>query len=77
MYTDKMKMAFHSIPAPQNFKVDIIDNEYFITIKANEDMFMRLFDTEKRHAVEYMVRVKKALEDNGAIVMITREAIKK
>jgi hypothetical protein len=39
-------------------------------------MFMRLFDTEKPHAVEYMVRVKKALEDNGAIVMITREAIR-
>jgi hypothetical protein len=77
MYTDKMKMAFHSIPAPQNFKVDIIDNEHFITIKANEAMFIRLFDTEKRNAVEYMVRVKKALEDNGAIVMITREAIKK
>jgi hypothetical protein len=77
MYTDKMKMAFHSIPALKNFKVEIIDNEHFITIKANEDMFMRLFDTEKRHAVEYMVRVKKALEDNGAIVMITREAIKK
>ena len=76
MYTDKMKMAFHSIPAPKNFKVDIIDNDHFITIKANEDMFMRLFDTEKRHAVEYMVRVKKALEDNGAIVMITREAIR-
>jgi hypothetical protein len=76
MYTDKMKMAFHSIPAPKNFKVEIIDNEHFITIKANEDMFMRLFDTEKRHAVEYMVRVKKALESNGAIVMITREAIK-
>ncbi len=71
-----MKMAFHSIPAPKNFKVEIIDNEHFITIKANEDMFMRLFDTEKRHAVEYMVRVKKALEDNGAIVMITREAIR-
>jgi hypothetical protein len=76
MYTDKMKMAFHSIPAPKNFKVEIIDNEHFITIKANEDMFMRLFDTEKRHAVEYMVRVKKALESNGAIVMITREAIR-
>ena len=72
-----MKIAFHSIPAPKNFKVEIIDNEHFITIKANEAMFIRLFDTEKRHAVEYMVRVKKALEDNGAIVMITREAIKK
>jgi len=76
MYTDKMKMAFHSIPAPKNFKVDIIDNDHFIIIKANEAMFMRLFDTEKRQAVEYMVRVKKALEDNGAIVMITREAMK-
>ena len=76
MYTDKMKMAFHSIPAPKNFKVDIIDNEHFITVKANEATFMSLFDTEKRQAIEYMVRVKKALEDNGAIVMITREAIK-
>jgi hypothetical protein len=76
MYTDQMKMAFHSIPAPKNFKVDIIDNEHFITVKANEAMFMRLFDTEKRHAVEYMVKVKKALEDNGAIVLVTREALK-
>ena len=76
MYTDKMKMAFHSIQAPKNFKVEIIDNEHFITVKANEAMFMNLFDTEKRHAIQYMVKVKKALEDNGAIVMITREAIK-
>jgi len=37
---------------------------------------MKLLDTDKRAAVEYMVRVKKALESNGAIVMITREAIK-
>ena len=76
MYTDNVHRAFHSIPAPKNFKVDIIDNEHFLTVKANEAMFMRLFDTEKRQAVEYMVRVKKALEDNGAVVMITREAVK-
>jgi hypothetical protein len=27
----------------------------------------------QRRAVEYMIRVKKALEDNGAIVLLTRE----
>jgi hypothetical protein len=36
-------------------------------------MFMKLLDEEKRSAVEYMVRVKKALEDNGAIVLLVRE----
>jgi len=76
MYTEAMKKAFHSITPPENFRVDIIDNEHFITVRANEDMFFRLFDTEKRHAVEYMVRVIDALEQNGAIVLLVREAQK-
>lgn len=73
MYTDAMKMAFHSIRAPKNFALQIVDNEHFITVRASEEQFMRLMDDEKRGAVEYMVRVKKALEDNGAIVMLVRE----
>ena len=73
MYTDGMKMAFRSIRAPKNFKVTLIDNEHFITVKASEPDFMRLDSEEKMHAVEYMIRVKKALEDNGAIVLLVRE----
>jgi hypothetical protein len=73
MYTDAMRMAFHSVTPPKNFGVQVIDNNHFITIKAREDVFMRLLDEEKRSAVEYMVRVKKALEDNGAIVLLVRE----
>jgi hypothetical protein len=67
-----MKRAVRSLMPPKGFGVDIIDNEHFITVRANEEMFFRLFDTDKRHAVEYMVRVKKALEENGAIVMLVR-----
>lgn len=73
MYTDAMRMAFHSVRAPKNFGVQLIDNDTFITVKAKEDIFMRLHDDEKRGAIEYMVRVKKALEDNGAIVLLVRE----
>lgn len=73
MYTDAMRVAFHSIPAPKNFGVRLEDNETFLTIRAKEDIFMRLHDDEKRQAVEYMIRLKKALEDNGAIVLIVRE----
>ena len=73
MYTDQMKMAFRSIQAPKNFKVTIIDHDHFLTVKAKEDDFMRLLDEDKRSAVEYMIRVKKALEDNGAIVLLVRE----
>jgi hypothetical protein len=34
---------------------------------------MSLSGEGKRQAVEYMIRAKKALEDNGAIVLIVRE----
>jgi hypothetical protein len=73
MYTDGMRRAFRSIQVPKNFGVDIVDNEHFISVVAREDVFMRLLDEEKRGAIEYMVKVKKALEDNGAIVLLIRE----
>lgn len=75
MYTDAMKSAFHSLDhhAPRGFSVQIVDHEHFITVKASEKTFMSLSEDDKRRAVEYMIRIKKALEDNGAIVLLVRE----
>jgi hypothetical protein len=74
MYTDAMKRAFRSVHAPNSFSLQIIDNDNFITVKAKEKDFMSLETVEmKRQAIEYMIRVKKALEDNGAIVLLVRE----
>lgn len=73
MYTDAMKRAFHSITPPKNFGVQIVDHNHFISVKAKEEIFMKLLDEDKRSAIEYMVKVKKALEDNGAIVLLVRE----
>lgn len=76
MYTDKMRMAFHSIPAPKNFGVNLIDNEAFITIKLDEKSFIRMTHDEKIEAVKYISMVKKVLEMEGAIVLVTREPLK-
>jgi hypothetical protein len=74
MYTDSMRRAFRSLNAPNNFTLEIVDNDNFITVKAKEKDFMSLETVElKRQAIEYMIRVKKALEDNGAIVLLVRE----
>jgi len=75
MYTDTMRKAFRSLDhfAPKGFRLEIVDNDNFITVRASEKSFMSLLDEDKRRAVEYMVRVKKALEDNGAIVLLVRE----
>ena len=75
MYTDEMARAFRSLDhyCPKNFSLQLIDNEHFITIKASEEQFNRLADFGKRRAVEYMARVKDALEQNGAIVLLVRE----
>lgn len=75
MYTDSMRKAFRSLDhfAPKGFSLELIDNDSFITVRASEKSFMSLLDEDKRRAVEYMVRVKKALEDKGAIVLLVRE----
>ena len=76
MYTDKMRMAFHSVPAPKNFGVNLIDNDTFLTIKLDERSFMGMTHDEKLDAVKYVSMVKKALEMEGAIVLVTREPLK-
>lgn len=74
-YTDGMRRAMRSLDhfAPKGFGLQIVDNDHFITVKASEPAFMRLTVEDRRKAVEYMVRVKKALEDQGAIVLLVRE----
>jgi hypothetical protein len=74
-YTADMARAFRSLDhlAPKGFYLQVIDNDNFITVKALEAQFNVLNDFEKRRAVEYMVKVKSALEQNGAIVLRVRE----
>jgi len=76
MYTDSMKRAVHSIKAPKGFGVDIIDNNAFITIKLDEKLFVKLVHDEKIAALQYTLQLKKALEMEGAIVLVSREALK-
>ena len=76
MYTDTMRRAFHNIPAPAGFVVTLIDNEHFLTIKLNEYDFITMNHDEKMLALQYVVQLKKALEQEGAIVLVTREVIK-
>lgn len=75
MYTDAMRMAFHSVDhfKPKSLVATLIDNNHFLTLRISEKSFMSLSDDDKRRAVEYMVRAKKALEDNGATVLLVRE----
>ena len=75
MYTDAMARAFRSVGsyAPKGFSLTVIDNEHFITLRASEKDFFRLADEDKRSAVHYMALAKKALEENGAIVLLVRE----
>jgi hypothetical protein len=76
MYTDSMRRAFHNIPAPAGFAVTLIDNEHFLTIKLNEYDFIPMTHDEKIKALQYVVQLKNALEMEGAIVLVSREAVK-
>ena len=75
MYTDQMRRAFHSILPPKGFNIELIDNEHFLTIKLNELKFAKMVHDDKIQALQYVLNLKKALEMEGAIVLVTREAL--
>jgi hypothetical protein len=77
MYDDRMRRAFHSLQhhCPPNFGVDLIDNEDFITIRIPSYKLKALNYDDQVTAVAYVIKVKKAFEDLGAIVLVTRTAI--
>jgi hypothetical protein len=76
MYTDQMRRAFHSVTPPKGFTIELIDSEHFLTIKLNEYKFAKMVHDDKIQALQYVLNLKKALELEGAIVLVTREAIK-
>jgi hypothetical protein len=76
MYTDAMKKAFHTVQAPKGFSVQLIDNDHFLTIKLDERHFAGLLHDEKIAALQYVLQLKNALEIEGAIILVTREALK-
>jgi hypothetical protein len=76
MYTNEMRRAVHSITPPKGFGIEIIDNEHFLTVKLDERKFLHMGHDDKISALQYVVKIKKALEINGAIVLVTREAVK-
>lgn len=71
-----MRRAFHSITPPKGFSVQIIDNDHFLTVKLDEKKFLHMGHDDKMSALKYVVKLKKALEDCGAIVLVTRKAVK-
>jgi hypothetical protein len=76
MYTDSMRRVVHNIKPPRDFGVQIIDNDHFLTVKLDEKKFLHMLHDDKISALQYVVKLKKALEDCGAIVLVTREAVK-
>jgi len=76
MYTDSMRRAFNSLQAPKGFGITLVDNDNFLTIKLSERSFLHMSHDEKMEAVKYVTMVKKALEMEGAIVLVTREPLK-
>lgn len=72
MYTDAMRRAFHSIIPPKNFGIALEDNDAWITIRLDAKDLFHLSHDDKIEALKYVNRVKDALEQNGAIVLVVR-----
>lgn len=75
MYTDEMSADFHKIKPPADFKVDLYDNEQFITIMIDPNTLKDIDQARGEEIVKYITDVKTMLESHGAGVMIVREEL--
>jgi hypothetical protein len=75
MYTEEMAKAFHSIPAPEGFAVDLYDAENWVTIAVDPNSLVNKSEEHLKAIVDYINSVKLALENNGAIVLVTRDTL--
>jgi hypothetical protein len=46
-----------------------------LSIRLEEKSFAALSEEDKRSAIEYVFKVKAALEDSGAVVLVVRKAL--
>jgi hypothetical protein len=76
MYTLEMATAFKSITPPENFKLVVMENEDFLTLVIDPEDIEGLSDEQVEPAVKYINDVKKALENEGAIVFVVRDVLK-
>jgi hypothetical protein len=76
MYTLEMATAFKSITPPENFKLVVMENEDFLTLVIDPEDIEALSDEQVEPAVKYINDVKKALEDEGAVVFLVRDVLK-
>jgi hypothetical protein len=75
MYTLEMATAFKSITPPDNFKLVIMENDDFLTLVIDPEDIENLSDEQVDPAVKYINDVKKALEDEGAVVFVVRDVL--
>lgn len=75
VYTEAMRRAAMSLTPPKDFSVEIYDNGDFLVLRANAKQFINLYHDEKIQAAEYLIRMKKALEQEGAMVLLVRSEL--
>ncbi len=68
MYTDQMKRVVRTFKVPKEFKIDILDYDAFLTIQFYESQWRHYNDSERFQCIQYLQKVKGALEKLGARV---------
>lgn len=75
MYTEEMAKAFHEIPVPEGFSIDLYDAENWLTIVVDPNSLVGKSDQELQDIVNYINKVKVTLESLGASVLVARDAL--
>jgi hypothetical protein len=63
-----MKRAVRTFKVPKEFKIDILDYDAFLTIQFYESQWRHYTDAERFQCIQYLQKVKGALEKLGARV---------
>ena len=72
MYTLEMATAFKAIVPPKNFRLTVMENPDFLTLVIDPADLENLDREQAEPVAKYINDVKKAFENEGAIVFVVR-----
>ena len=72
-----MKMASAQLNAqrPEKAKYTIVDQEDFLVLRIDSEAMYKMSHDEKIQAVQWFIKLQKALEQEGAMVVVVRTPI--
>ena len=77
MWNDRIARAVNQLKLtqPKGAKYEIVDNDDFLVLRLDSEALYRMHHDQKIAAIQWFIKVQKAIEGEGGVVVVLRTPI--